>query len=63
MLVSTTAGTPGLYRLAVPLALAGQGRLCVVTDDGRSWVEWHQEYDDPTSRLSQRLALRAAAPA
>lgn len=26
-----------------------------MTDDGRSWVEWHQEYDDPTSRLSQRL--------
>ncbi len=27
-----------------------------MTDDGRTWVEWHQEYDDPTSRLSQRLA-------
>jgi ubiquinone/menaquinone biosynthesis C-methylase UbiE len=39
------------------LALARQGRLCVVTDDGRTWVEWHQEYDDPTSRLSQRLAF------
>jgi hypothetical protein len=22
----------------------------------RDWVEWHREYDDPASRLSQRLA-------
>jgi hypothetical protein len=32
-----------------------QGRLCVMTHDGRTWVQWHQEYDDPTSRLSRRL--------
>jgi hypothetical protein len=26
-----------------------------MTHDGRTWVQWHQEYDDPTSRLSRRL--------
>ena len=56
MFVSTTAGTPGLYRLVVPAGARPRGQAVPVTDDGRTWVEWHQEYDDPTSRLSQRLA-------
>ena len=26
---------------------------------GRDWVEWHEQYDDPASPLSQRLAIVA----
>jgi putative methyltransferase len=28
-----------------------------MTAEPRDWVEWHRAYDDPTSRLSRRLAV------
>jgi hypothetical protein len=28
-----------------------------MTVERRDWAEWHRSYDDPTSRLSQRLAI------